>query len=86
MVRPTLCLVRPTGSQTPGGSWKDPVNQGLSFLPLCHLSECFLGIGLLDLSNFWYGSRSLYEVVHGRVGVFGKKTFFAPKIGEMGQK
>ena len=61
------------------------MKQDLSILPLCCLSACFLGIGSLGFSEFWHGARNSYHVVCDRARFFGK-TFFAPKIGEMGQK
>ena len=50
--------------QTPGSRWKDPMKQGLSICPSCHLSGYFLRIGLLDFPEFWHGSRNPSEVVH----------------------
>ena len=47
--------------QTPGISWNDPVKQGLLVYPSYHLSGCFLGIGSLDFSEFWRGSRNRGE-------------------------
>ena len=49
------------------------------------MSFYFLGIGSLDLSEFWHGARNPYHVVHDRVRFF-ELTFFARKIGEMVQK
>ena len=46
---------------------------------------CFLGIGALDFSEFWHGSRNPYEVVCDRVKVIGI-NFVGIKIGEMDQK
>ena len=45
---------------------------------------CFLGIRLLDFSEFWHGARNSYEVLHGSP-IFWK-NFFAPKICELCQK
>ena len=68
--------------QTPGISWKDPVKQGLFVYPSYHLSGCFLGIGSLDFSEFWRGSRNPYEVLHDRAGVFWGKIFLVQKLGK----
>ena len=43
------------------------------------------GVGHLVHETQKYGARNPYKVVHGRSGLFGK-TYFAQKIGEMGQK
>ena len=68
--------------QTPGSRRKYPVKQGLSILLSCHLSGSFLGIGSLDFSEFWHGSRNPYEVVHERARVLGKKLFLLQKFGQ----
>ena len=57
----------------------------LSALPSCHQSGCFLGIQLLDFSEFLHGARNPYEAVCDRVRLFGKKlgkwNKNRPKIG-----
>ena len=70
---------------TPSGGWRDPMKLNLSVLPSCRLSGCFVGMGSLDFFEFRHGARASYEVVCDRAGIF-RKTFFAAKIGEMGQK
>ena len=52
---------------------------GLSLLSSCNLSGCFLGIGLLDFSEFWHGARNSYEVVHDLLCIIFSKNFFCPK-------
>ena len=42
-------------------------------------------MGPLVLFEFWHGAGNPYEIVHDRAGFF-RKTFFARKIEEMGQK
>ena len=37
----------------------------------------------LSSSEFWHGARNPFHVVHDRA-IFFEKTFFAPKIGEIG--
>ena len=62
---------------TPGGSQKDPIKWGLSFL----LSRCFLGVASLVFSKIWHGARIPCEVGCHRAG-FSGKNFFAPKLGK----
>ena len=65
-------------------SRKDPMKQSLSILLFCHLSGCFLGIGLLDFTESWHGAGNPYEVAHDSP-IFWK-NLSCLKIGEMGQK
>ena len=59
----------------------------VSVLPSYRVSGCCIGIGSLDFSKFWHGARKPYVVVRDTAGDFTvEKTFFAPKIGEIGQK
>ena len=68
---------------TPSSSRKGPMKQSLSVLPSCCLLGCFLGIGSLGFSEFWHGTRQLYQETHAR---FFGKTFFAPKNLRTGPK
>ena len=56
-------------------------NRGLSVPPSCHLSGCSLRIGLLYFSEFWHGTRYIYEVVRDRARASGKNSF-----GKMDEK
>ena len=67
----------------PYSSWNGPMKQSLSVLPSCCLLGCFLGIGSLGFSEFWLGTRQLYQDTHAR---FFGKTFFAPKNLRNGPK
>ena len=40
--------------------------------PLAALSKCFLGIGLLDFTEFWHVAGNPYENVHDKARVFVK--------------
>ena len=57
-----------------GGSEKDPMKQGLSVLPSCHLSRCFLGIGSFDFPEFWYGDRDPIVPKNGEMGKNSSKV------------
>ena len=76
---------------TPGGSWKDPMKQGLSILASWHLPGCFLEIGSLHFSGFCQGASNHYEVVHDNP-IFLKNLFCpqnwgnGPKIGFLNLK
>ena len=59
------------------------MKQGISILPSCDLSGCFLGTASLDFSEFWHVARNPYEVVHDNP-IFGKT--FCPRIEEIGPK
>ena len=64
-----------------GSSWKDPMKQHLSILPSCHLSRYFLGIGLLDLSKFWHGAKTLLKLCVTESD-FLEKHFLCPELGK----
>ena len=55
-----------------------------SAVPFVFLSRRFLGIVSLVFSEFWYGARNPYEVVHDRAGFSGK--IFCPNVWENGPK
>ena len=61
------------------------MNEGLSIFLSFSLSRRSLGMGPLVLFEFWHAAGNPYEIVHDRAGLF-RKTFFARKIEEMGQK
>ena len=63
---------------TTGGSWKNPMKQGLSILLSYHLFVCFRGIDSLDFSEFWHDAGKPFEVLRVFFSFLGK-TFFCPK-------
>ena len=72
----TVVLVIP-----PAVAGKIVWNKVLSILPYWHLPWCFLAIRSSHLSEFCYGARIPYEVVHDRL-LFLEKLFLPQKLGK----
>ena len=53
---------------------------GLSILSSCHLSECFLWIGLLDFCEIWYDAKDPNEVLY-KSSDFWKNCFCPINLG-----